>query len=186
MSKTLDIINNDYFDWMCELVCDGKRYKQSNYQRLLRYLHDKEFVYIIEMDGNRAEDGVDLRYRVAYEHRLDWTVVRTYLDDKPCSVLEMMVALSVRCEEHIMDNPAIGNRTGQWFWGMVANLGIKSATDDKFNETVVNRKIEQFLNREYDPNGRGGLFVVRDCKYDLRTVEIWCQMNWYLSEAFDE
>ena len=43
-------------------------------------------------------------------------MISAYLDNKTCSVLEMMIALAIRCEEHIMDDPDVGNRTGQWFW----------------------------------------------------------------------
>ena len=100
--------------------------------------------------------------------------------DGPCSILEMMVALAIRCEEGIMDDPDIGDRTGQWFWGMVTNLGLGSMSDENFDRKYVDEVIERFLNRKYDPDGRGGLFRVRNCKYDLREVEIFHQLCWYL------
>ena len=78
---------------------------------------------MIPMDGNRAEDGIDLRYRFGHEQHYSDAMVASFLDDRPCSVLEMMIALSIRCEEHIMDDPDVGNRTGQWFWSMIASLG---------------------------------------------------------------
>jgi hypothetical protein len=102
--------------------------------------------------------------------------------DGPCSVLEMMIALAVRCEEHIMDDPNIGNRTGQWFWGMIVNLGLGAVTDERYDARLVDERIGRFLNRDYEPNGRGGLFTVRNCKYDLRDVEIWYQLCWYLDD----
>ena len=94
----------------------------------------------------------------------------------------MMIALAIRCEEHIMDDPDIGNRTGQWFWNMIVNLGLGSMTDAKFDENYTNMVIERFLNREYERNGDGGLFTVKHSRRDLRTVEIWYQMCWYLDE----
>ena len=36
------------------------------------------------------------------------------------------------------------------------------------------------MNRTYSPDGDGGLFTVRNCDRDLRNVEIWIQMCWYL------
>lgn len=79
-----------------------------------------------------------------------------------------------------MDNPAYGDRTTQWFWSMIKTLGLRSMTDDKFDDEYVSSVIDRFLNREYAPNGDGGLFKINNCKYDLREVEIWYQLCWYL------
>lgn len=176
-------LNSEYFEWMCQLVYSERYSRRLSYRKLLSYLHSVEFTYTIGMDGNRAEDGVDLRYRFGSEQGYSGGIIANLLDDKPCSVLEMLIALSVRCEEHIMDNPEIGNRTGQWFWNMIVNLGLGSMTDTKFNETYAEDIIARFLNREYEPNGEGGLFTLHRCRYDMRTVEIWYQMMWYLNEV---
>ena len=175
---TQDRINNEYFEWMYNLVCGDRFAKSISYRKLLWYLHDTEFRWTIPKDVNRAEDGIDLRYRFAYECSFP-AAVESYLDG-PCSVLEMMVALAIRCEENIMDDPAIGNRTGKWFWGMINNLGLGAMSDSRFNGRLVEEVIERFLDRKYYPDGRGGLFRVRNCTTDLRTVEIWYQLCWYL------
>lgn len=172
-----DELANDYFEWMCDLVC-GKRYSKAvSFRKLLSYLHSTTFTYTIPRDANRVEDGLSLRYRFGLvRDRMD---VYRYLDE-PCSVLEMMVALALRCEETIMDDPSFGDRTGQWFWGMITNLGLGSMTDKHFDREYVAETIERFLNRDYEPDGRGGLFRIRNCDQDLRTVEIWYQLCWYL------
>lgn len=166
-------IDKEYFKWLSDLVCKKRYAKNISYKKLLMRLYDTEFRYTIRRDRNRAEDGKDLRYR--FDHDAD-----LYLAG-PCSVLEMMVALAVRCEETIMDDPAIGDRTSQWFWGMVTNLGLGSMTDDRYDERYVDEVIERFLDRDYEPDGRGGLFRVRNCDRDLRQVEIWYQLCWYLN-----
>lgn len=173
-----DELNNAYFDWMCRIVCG----KKSSYRKLLYFLNDTEFTYTIAMDGNRYEDGIDLRYRFAYEQGYDRAVIVDYLDDHPCSVLEMLVALAVRLEEHIMDDPDIGNRTGQWFWNMIVNLGLGSMTDEKFDRLYSETVIHRFLEREYERDGKGGLFTIEHCRHDLRDVEIWYQACWYLNK----
>lgn len=179
---TKDELNNAYFEWMYQLVCSEQYSRRLSYRKLLYLLHDTEFTYTIPMDGNRAEDGTDLRYRFGYENTYESPMIATYLDNRPCSVLEMMIALAIRCEEHIMDDPDIGNRTGQWFWNMIVNLGLGSMNDEKFNKNHAREIIQKFLNREYRQNGNGGLFTVRHCRVDLRSVEIWYQMCWYLDE----
>ena len=179
---THDILNDQYFDWMCALVRDDGYSERLSFQLLLRHLHKLEFVYILDMDSNRAEDGSCLRYRFAYECGYSYDLVDNYIGTGPCSVLEMMVALALRCEEDIMDDPEIGDRTGLWFWHMVTNLGLGHMSDDEFDEEYVDEVIDRFLKREYAPDGRGGLFTVARDRGDLREVEIWCQMNWYLEK----
>lgn len=174
-----DRILNEYFEWLSEFVCDEKYMSGNGYRKLLMYLHSTTFRYPahIPNDGNRAEDGRALRHKFARER--DYEDVESYLVEQ-CSVLEMMVALAVRCENHIMEDTDIGDRTGQWFWGMVTNLGLYSMNDEAFDKAYVSNVIKRFLERKYRDNGAGGLFTVPNCPYDLRNVEIWYQMHWYL------
>ena len=178
-------IKKDYFDWMYEIVCGDRFAKGISYRKLFEFLHSIEFTWTIPKDANRAEDGIDLRRRYAYFNpNFDDEEVRRidmYLPG-PCSVLEMMVALAIRCEEEIMDDPKIGDRTGQWFWRMVNNLELGMMLDERFDEEYVWGVIQVMLNREYEPDGRGGLFTVRHCDYDMRYVEIWGQLNYFLGE----
>lgn len=171
-----------YFEWMYQLVCDEKDSNGPSYRKLLRYLHGTEFVFTIPMDDNRAADGMDLRYRFGYENSYEPVIIANFLDDRPCSVLEMLVALAMRCEEHIMDDPDIGNRTSRWFWIMVSNLGLSRMDDQRYNVDHTEAAVTRFLNREYRRDGKGGLFMIPNCKYDLRNVEIWYQMCWYLRD----
>jgi hypothetical protein len=172
-----DVVVNDYFYWMYHLVCGDRYPEEISFKKLLMHLHDTEFTYSILRDENRAQDGIDLRRR--FELITECPGVSEYLRG-PCSVLEMMVALAIRCEENIMDDPSVGDRTGQWFWGMVVNLGLGAMNDRMYDERFVEESLMRFLNRDYEPDGKGGLFTVRDHRRDLRTVEIWYQLCWYL------
>jgi hypothetical protein len=174
-------IREEYFKWLYDIVCKDRHVDGISYIKLLRQLHDTEFTYLIKRDENRAESGIDLRYRFAitegYKDISD-QVLREL--DAPCSVLEMMVALALSCEENIMDDASYGNRTGQWFWAMIVSLGLGRFTDARYDRRLVNAAMSRFLNREYEPNGKGGLFTIRNCDADLREEEIWVQMCWYL------
>lgn len=172
-----DQIINDYFEWLWNFTkCRG----HSQNRKIITLLHNIEFRYSIAMDANREEDGMDLRYRFITEVGIpkNYQEVYGYLDG-PCSVLEMMIALAIRCEESIMDDPDIGDRTSEWFWLMMKNLGLDYMSDRKFDRDVAEEKISIFLDRRYKRNGEGGLFVVNG-RRDLRKVEIWYQMCWYL------
>lgn len=168
--------NHEYFEWLCDVICHGRFAKAISYRRLLECLHSIEFRVVIPKDINRADDGIALRrryYLITHDH---------VTDKRPCTVLEMMVALAIRCEESIMDNPDYGDRTGQWFWGMINTLGLSRMIDSQFDEDYVREKIDIFLDRKYEPNGQGGLFRIKHCGRDLREVEIWYQLCWYLDQ----
>lgn len=177
-----DRIVNLYFEWLYNFVCTGRYRKPISYRKLLMFLHDTEFICMLPMDKNRAGDGVSLRYQFADSCTEEYHTddILSFLDERPCSVLEMMVALAVRCENTIMDDPQVGDRTGQWFWGMINNLGLGAMIDSEFDKGRAKEAVDRLLYREYDPDGRGGLFRIRNCKDDLRNVEIWCQLCWYL------
>lgn len=171
-----DRINDEYFEWLCELI-DAKRFSSEvGYRKLLMHLHNLEFTWLISMDYNRADDGFQLRRKFSLAR--DDEDLQDYIHG-PCSVLEMMVALAVRCED-FMDDDSLGNRSGQWFWGMIRSLGLNSMNDRRFDRNAVDNIIARFLNREFDPDGKGGLFTVKNCDHDMRTVEIWTQLSYYL------
>lgn len=160
---------DEYFEWLFEFVCGERFAKEISFRKLMVYLHSREFTYSLKMDSNRAQDGIDLRERYYGDSTIKG----------PCSVLEMMVALSIRCEE-IMDNPDYGNRTTQWFWDMIINMGLGAMYDSRFDKKYVENRVDKMLNREYEPNGKGGLFYVRGCTDDIRKLEIWSQMCYFL------
>lgn len=182
-----DQIKDEYFTWLYDYVCKGKAHNNTSYKKIMIFLHETEFTFVNPNDINRAKDGTDLRYRFAmanYDDSNEDYDVYSIIDilDGPCSVLEMMVALAIRCEETIMDDTRYGNRTSQWFWNMMSNLGIGNMFDERFNRKIAEEKIYRFLDRNYDPDGKGSLFYIQGCEDDLRDVEIWIQLCWYLDK----
>lgn len=172
-------IEREYFEWLCNIVCDSFS-EQASYEKLLTYLYNFTYEYSLPMDENRAEDGRGMRYRFARTKvpvANVWDIMHEL--DFECTMLEMMVALSVRCEEW-MDDTSYGDRTGQWFWQMVVSLGLGGMTDDRFDYELADDIMYRFRNRKYAPNGKGGLFTINNCHDDLRRVQIWYQMCWYL------
>lgn len=177
----VDNIEGLYFDWLISFVYDDRLYVNLSYRRLLETLYITPFSYTIPLDDNRYQDGISLRYRFGLENYIFENEVSSSLDYKPCSILEMMIALSLRIEEHIMGDPDIGDRTSQWFWGMIASLGLNSMTDANFDIIAVNDILKKFVERRYLPDGEGGLFTIDSPPTDLRNVEIWYQANWFLN-----
>ena len=178
-------IGRRYFRWLIRKI-DTPEYPVRNYTHLLNHLHSVFFISMIELDENRESDGIDLRYRFGYEANIDPEDIHQHIDTRPCTVLEMMVALCIRVEEHIMYDNDIGDRTGRWFWDMIESLGLEYEDNDNYNADEVSETISRFIRREYYSNGQGGLVTLPDCPHDLREVEIWYQVQWYLNSIAEE
>ena len=171
---------DEYREWLLDFIrfddyCD-------RYGRLLDYLSTRKFTWSVDHDENRAEDGFALRCRFASEYDCD-----NFWEDrlpKKCSVLEMMIALSMRCED-VVWNPDIGDRTAVWFWEMMWSLGFKYMTNINFDKTQCKNIVDRFLSRSYQACGCGGLFSIWDSEVDMRKAEIWYQMHAWIEENFD-
>lgn len=187
MSKE-SIIKDEYFAWLLGLISEDCDYDPWNYEPLLRLLYSREFYWDrnIPLDENRSFDGKDLRIRYVDDNQLLNQEHILDILEGPCTVLEMLIGLAVRIEVHIMSNSEYGNRTGEWFFDMLDNMGLLENTDfGSINLTKANHIIDVFLNRDYDANGKGGLFYIQNSTKDLRKAEIWYQMNWYFSMVLD-
>lgn len=177
------IIEELYFDWMYDMMCRHGCH-DLEYRSLFAALHNTQFRYSIPRDANRVQDGIKVRYLFADATNITPDTMSALYSDKSdsCSVLELMVGLAIRCEESIMTNADYGQRTSRWFWDMVISLGLHGMDDRRFNRRYVQQRVNDFLDRNYEPNGAGGLFTVYKTSKDLRDVEIWYQMCWYLND----
>ena len=168
-----------YFDWLLTIVCRGRcKRKKTIYKELLLYLYNTDFTWTIPRDENRSYDGLALRQEFT-----DETGLSLYFDEG-CKILELMVALARRCENILADD--YGDRTSEWFWNMIDSLDLGDQSDDIFDEDYVYYTIEAFLNREYESDGRGGLFAIPGIVDDLTEVELWYQMCWYCNYIIDK
>ena len=63
---------------------------------------------------------------------------------------------------------------------MIKNLDLDWMVDEEFNKAMVYGKVSIFMDRAYEPDGDGNIIYIPNTKEDLREVEIWCQMCWYM------
>ena len=173
--------NSWYFRWLCKRI--HKKSQAVQYRKLLELLNDREFYWSIRNDENRMEDGLRLREIYARTHLSFLPPGR----EIPCSLLEMIIGVSGRMEDILFD-PKKGNRTPEWFWEMIANLGLDQFHDGNFyearNNGVIDYILNQFVNRTYDRFGHGSLFPSKKPTKHLAKVEIWYQMQAYLDENY--
>lgn len=173
--------SDPYFDWLCIFVGLNKSIPGRNYNELVNALHHMEFKPKLQMDTNRGADGLQLRVEFMNEHG-PWG---SATNRGPCTMLEFLVALSRRMS-FLTYGEGNHGQTEYYFWKLIGNLGLKKVTDDKwhfingdfFTEDAVWRVNE----RQYMPDGSGGLFPLKRPNQDQRTVEIWYQMNAWLME----
>lgn len=175
-------IAQDYYDWLRKIVCGEWEPRNLSFHRMFMYLYNRTYIPACEMDECRADDGVNLRYRFATECDIPYTELDDALHDIPCNMLEMMVGLALRIEEHIMEDASAGNRVGQWFWNMIVSLGLAAMDDNRFNEARADYILNRFERREYQYNGAGGLFTLNHPTEDMRKIDIWYQLMHYLNE----
>lgn len=168
-----------YFNWLVSIIFD-ERISNKTYRKLLKHLFEIDFFSVIEMDNNRIQDGLYLRYRFCYENNISELLMYNILGNKPCSVLEMMVALSKRCE-NMFEN--VDHGATKMFWDMIRNLNLYSMDDHRFDSSYVNDCIERMIFRDYSKSGEGGLFFISDKKKDARDMEIWSQAMHYLNNT---
>ena len=181
-------IVTEYYDWLVAKVYDSS-VKGHSYWDLLWYLLHRPFYWPIHipLDENRALDGINLRsqfdetYGGLYE-------INLYLGEDRCSWLEMMIALAIRLESEIMDNSRIGNRTGDWFWIAITNLGLNGMVDGYFDSRIADANLKRFEDREYNSDGSGGGMYILSNPMPNRDMrgEVWYQLNWYMTEVLQE
>ena len=169
----------DYFGWLCMIGMPDER-KRSRYIFLLKLLMNTEFRWILPRDENRSEDGLELRS--IFE---DETGEGCYYDG-PCSVLEMLIALSIRCDQELMYDPEDENRADRWFWMMLENLDLTKFVDKSFDEKAVLWILSQWMDRNYSQSGCFCLFPIPKIATKFRRMELWNQLNWYLNWRFGD
>lgn len=175
-----------YFLWLCDLV----NADLDKYSDLLFYLHDTDFVWCIELDESRANEGLDLRKEYCEVNKYfdtDWVM----LMEKPCSVLEALIGIARRMDDMLIEDNT-SERVAVWFWEMVKNLGLKRFTDFVF----MNGKDEDFyefemilniwMNREFNENGEGSPFPLHHPTHNQQNRTIIYQLNDYILENYME
>jgi len=128
----------------------------------------------ITSDRNRNDDGLDLRDLFLAQFGY---LAKT--ESKSASVLEVLVALSIRIDKDIMGEPGESD-PGKWFDLMIVNLGLSYMTDKYYNASKIESVIFSWMHRGYDAYGHGSLFPLSGVNVDQRDLSIWDQMSEYM------
>lgn len=177
------IIKESYLSWLCSIAGAENNAFGNRYYILFKTLHEIPFTVIIDRDNNRLNDALKLR-----EMFKDNTCYAIYdcIDALPVSFLELLISLALRMEFIISSSEDI-DETCKWVWILLENLNLEWFDDitwDDNSEVEVHYICQRVMDRTYEFDGKGGIFPLKACKDDLRGVELWYQMNYFLNENF--
>lgn len=166
-----------YFDWLVYIIAPDHT-QRDDYIELLFALYSTEFFWVIPRDRNRAEDGLELRTKYEKE-------TGEYVDIYgPCNCLELFVALAIRCENELMYNYNLGDRTSKWFWIFLDNLGLLEYDSEAFDFDKVDDILYHFMNRDYGPHGEFCAFPCKKSVSVLKKTELSYQINYFIKENY--
>ena len=159
--------------------------KYEGMEHILTYLNAIPFRWLLDLDENRAIDGLELRNDIL-ESDSEITESLLAFRESPATILEVLIGLAHRMDD-ALTTWGDSSKVDIWFWEMVRNLGLTKFTDDYMvvsPEIIgeVNDILDGWMDRTYDFDGRGGLFPLMNPETDQRFVEIWYQMSYYIHE----
>jgi len=174
VSMTRDKIWEDYMYWLTDKV----DFDIGKYSRLAEQLHNSPFEWPLDRDVNRGHDGLSLRD----EYLSDSGLNGSFSNTNPM-VLEVLVAFAIRINNEYIGDPG-DEHPEIIFWEMLCNLHLDRCDDRHFNGDYVYEILGKWINREFDYNGNGSIFPLKHTKRDQRRLEMWSQMQEYLSENY--
>lgn len=176
MEREGRLVDSHYFRWLSDHL------NSNEDPTLLHELFMQDFYWTIPMDDNRNGDGIYLRQ--LYTEDTNRTI-DVDLPDDISTVLEFLIALADRTDgatSHVQS-------TGYWFHMFMINMGLgdpdyyisHGTLDTEYVDICVNR----LLSHQYSYNGtNGGLFVMDNPPKDLRKIEFWWQLQYWVLENY--
>ena len=93
---------------------------------------------------DRYEDAEQLRIRYGDDNNIE--DILSYFSKEPITVFEVLLALSIRIEEKIMVDDKKGNRTSQWFWALVNDIGLCEYDDDRWDLDLIDNTVKEWMS----------------------------------------
>lgn len=185
-------MRHEYFEWLVSKVTSPAVPDDAQARIVLQVLRDIRIQGLpMADDAPRLEDGKQLRTNFVDETGM---TVRSYKDAlEPdsgfCTVLELLVALSMRMDDIMRDPLDPSSSIPSWFWGMVSTMVGQSFypcsywafSIDASTPVVVAESTMKFLGRQYDPTGHNGNIFIDMSGIDLRAIDIWEQACRFMS-----
>lgn len=175
-----------YMNWIKYDILRHKIYDSYHYEKLLYTLVGLQFVPYNRMDENRLTDARDLKYRFARAKHFPEALMDETLKSFGGSVLEVLIALSLRIYEETTSGFPVVIKPADLFWTMIETMHLENQVDSDFDENHVIFVVQRMMNHDFERNGDGGLFrISSDSPHDMRTADIWYQAQWWVTEQWN-
>lgn len=167
---------SDYYQWLLSRISADpiSTDPYSNYQTLLEELYSIPYTWTHELDRNREIAGLQLREEFAYNSGFD----QSGMEQTPCSVLEMLIALAEYMAE------IYGYTLSKWFWEMISNMKLDHFTDGNCNVNQVDGMVNRWLQGNYTRSGDGTPFPLRRFDVDTRRIQLFDMLSAYVNENY--
>lgn len=177
-----------YFGWL-RADCFSSAVQRRENEGALRVLHDIPFYWTLWSDENRVGDALSFRQfdfmgEIPENHNIDPHWLHDWSESAP-SALEVLLAIARRW--HLYFEGPIPF----YFQHMWRNMefdrypGRALSVED---QEAIRIKVDCWMSRQFEPNGKGSPFPINDQVVldiiDMRTLDIWQQMNAYSAEHF--
>lgn len=192
---TINELETKYHEWALFWFVERVSVPSSRYTKLLSILSSTKFTPDYHMDENRAIDAINLKSRFLDSFHngqclpgFDPIEVERFRCLSNISVFDIMVAISDRTYREItytFEDPLLPYDI---FWTMIESMGLSDQMDGdgRFNERKIHKVVQDMMYHRYAPDGKGGLFYVKDCPHDMREAELWYQMQYWVSSLFNQ
>lgn len=160
-----------YFGYLCSVINIPPEYTYVMY-----FIYNKTFYSSLKLDENRIHDAFRLRNYYCEDNKIEGLEKEEVFSFDP-NCLEILISLAKRLEDDILYNNKEGDRTKEWFWMFIKNLGLDNIEVPEKED--ISNKLDKWLERKYDKNGKNGNIIVLNglCRIDLRKLEIWDQFQ---------
>lgn len=175
-------ISQDYFKWLCAQVMSAEKIDSAaGYMFLADRMFRVSFNDNVPNDRNRSADGIMLRHDFVREYGNNYEPIEvSELLFPTANILEVLVALAKMADYEC----SLG--VDEWFSIFLQNLKLTCFVDSEIVSGDINRIgtiLAKFNDRRYSQNGHGGLFPLRQRRWnDQRGEELWYQLSHYIEE----
>lgn len=135
-----ELVVSTYKEYLKKMVVDGET---CCYTVLLKRL-DLLPYFPNSRNTDRYEDAEQLRIRYGDDNNI--ADILSYFSKEPITVFEVLLALSIRIEEKIMVDDKKGNRTSQWFWALVNDIGLCEYDDDRWDLDLIDNTVKEWMS----------------------------------------
>ena len=185
-------MRHEYFEWLVSKVTSPAVPDDAQARIVLQVLRDIRIQALpMADDAPRLEDGKQLRTSFMDDTGMAVHSYKDALEPESgfCTVLELLVALSMRMDDIMRDPLDPCSSVPSWFWGMVSTMvdqpfypcSYWTFSVDASTPVVVAESTMKFLGRQYDPTGHNGNVFIDMSGVDLRAIDIWAQACHFMS-----